>query len=100
MFRLGFGRALANREVSGYCAAMTTIAHCSNDAEAMLLKSLLEANGIEVFAPESLTQLAGLHVGGSGLRLQVDDADAETARKILAEAEASEADGDDSDLPA
>ncbi len=72
---------------------MTTIAHCFNDAEAMLLKSLLEANGITAYVPDELAgQSLVLHFTGSGLRIQVEDEDAEAARKILAEAENHEPD--------
>lgn len=78
---------------------MTTIANCSNDAEAMLLKSLLEANGIQVFAPDQLDTLTGAHFAGSGLRIQVNDEDAESARKVLSEAVVAGED-DDEDEPA
>lgn len=66
---------------------MTTVAHCSNNAEAMVLKSLLVANGVETFLPEELTPEAGLHFAGSGLRIQVNDEDAPLARQILNDAQ-------------
>ena len=52
---------------------MTTIATCSNAAEAMLLKSLLEANDIPVSVPEEMTP----DFTGSALRIQVDEANVE-----------------------
>jgi len=62
---------------------MTTIATCSNAAEAMLLKSLLEANDIPASVPEEMTP----DFTGSALRIQVDEANLEAAKRILAEAE-------------
>lgn len=69
---------------------MTTIAHCTNEAEALLLRSLLEASGIEVFQPEGMTMLSGMNYAGSGLRLQVNDEDAEEAHRIIKQAETSD----------
>jgi hypothetical protein len=66
---------------------MTTVATCSNPAEAMLLKSLLEANEITAYVPDELTAQSAPHFSGSGIRIQVDDEHAATARKILDEAE-------------
>jgi hypothetical protein len=75
---------------------MTTVATCSNPAEAMLLKSLLEANDITAYVPEELTAQSAPHFSGSGIRVQVDDQHAEIALKLLEEAEASsEVDEDD-----
>ncbi len=65
------------------CAIMTTIANCSNAAEAMLLKSLLEANAIPAAVPEEMTP----DFTGSTLRVQVDDKHVDAAKRILAEAE-------------
>jgi hypothetical protein len=70
---------------------MTTVATCSNPAEAMLLKSLLEANGITAYVPEELTVQSAPHFSGSGIRIQVDDQHAETAKRLLEEAESSSA---------
>ena len=68
---------------------MITIATCSSIAEAQLLKSVLEASGIAASLPEALTANAAPYlVFGSGIRLQVEDEDADTARKILASAQA------------
>ena len=72
---------------------MTTVATCSNDAEAMLLRSLLEANEIPAYVPEELTTQSAVHYAGSGIRVLVDDENAEEARLILAEAAVT----DDSD---
>ena len=66
---------------------MTTVATCSNPAEAMLLKSLLEANNITAYVPDELTAQAAPHFSGSGIHIQVDDAHAETAKLILEAAE-------------
>ena len=66
---------------------MITIATCSNPAEAMLLKSLLEANDIPTFVPDELTAQTAPNFSGSGLHLQVADEHAENARRILQEAE-------------
>ncbi|MGH7945453.1 MAG: DUF2007 domain-containing protein [Opitutaceae bacterium] len=79
---------------------MTTVATCSNPAEAMLLKSLLEANDITAYVPDELTAQSAPHFSGSGIRVQVDDQQADTARRILDEAEnatAPESDDEDSD---
>lgn len=69
---------------------MITVATCSNPAEAMLLKSLLEANDIPAFVPDELTAQTAPNFSGSGLHLQVADEDAEDAKRILAEAENAE----------
>lgn len=75
---------------------MTTVATCSNPAEAMLLKSLLEANDIRAYVPDELTAQSAPHFSGSGIRVQVDDQHADTAKRLLEEAEsASELDADD-----
>ena len=68
---------------------MTTVATCSNPAEAMLLKSLLEANDIAVYAPDELTAQSAPHFSGSGIRIQVEDEQAGAAKRILAEVEAA-----------
>ena len=65
---------------------MTTVTTCSNPAEAMLLKSLLEANGIPAFVPDELSAQTAPNFAGSGLHLQVADEHAETAQKVLQEA--------------
>ena len=75
---------------------MTTVATCSNPAEAMLLKSLLEANDITTYVPEELTSQAAPNFSGSGIRVQVDDEHAETAKRILDQAAiVDEADAED-----
>ena len=70
-----------------YVAAMITVATCSNPAEAMLLKSLLEANDITAYAPDELTAQSAPHFSGSGIRIQVDEQHADAAKRILDEAE-------------
>jgi hypothetical protein len=79
---------------------MTTVATCSNPAEAMLLKSLLEANNITAYAPDELSAQAAPHFSGSGIRIQVDDDQVDAAKRILDEAEntsAAELPDDDDD---
>jgi hypothetical protein len=85
---------------------MTTVATCSNDAEAMLLKSLLEANEIPAYVPGELTTQSALDYAGSGIRVCVDEENVEAARRIidiaptlLAEGEDSAERTDDKDVP-
>ena len=71
----------------------------------MLLKSLLEANDIEAYVPDELTAQSAPHFSGSGIRVQVDEKHADTAKRILADAEktspvdseAAESDDDEDD---
>jgi hypothetical protein len=77
---------------------MTTIATCSNPAEAMLLKSLLEANDITAYVPDELTAQSAPHFSGSGIRIQVDDQNADTAKRLLEDAESSTADEDEDEV--
>jgi hypothetical protein len=77
---------------------MTTIATCSNPAEAMLLKSLLEANDIPAYAPDELTAQSAPHFSGSGIRIQVDDQHADAAKRLLEEAESRTADEDEDEV--
>jgi hypothetical protein len=70
-----------------YLPTMITVATCSNPAEAMLLKSLLEANDIEAYVPDELTSQTAVHFSGSGIRIQVEEKQAEAAKRILEEAE-------------
>jgi|GEM_PF-1699792 len=79
---------------------MTTVATCSNPAEAMLLKSVLEANNITAYVPGELTAQASPDFSGTGIRVEVEDQHAEAARRFLAEAEQAfanegEKDGED-----
>jgi hypothetical protein len=79
---------------------MTTVATCSNPAEAMLLKSLLEANNITAYVPDELTSQAAPHFSGSGIHVQVNDDQAVTAKTILEAAEntsETEAEADSAD---
>lgn len=77
---------------------MTTVATCSNPAEAMLLKSLLEANEIEAYVPDELTAQSAPHFSGSGIRVQVEDQHADAAKRILADAERESAAAPDDDV--
>jgi hypothetical protein len=61
---------------------MTTVAECSTADEALLLRSLLESLGVSAYLPDELT--VTYRGNASGVRLQVADEDAETARSILA----------------
>ena len=58
---------------------MVTAAFCSNPAEAELLRSLLEENGIDAFVLDDSF--------GGAIRLQVASDQAEQAKRILDEAE-------------
>jgi hypothetical protein len=64
---------------------MITVARCSTVDEAMMLRALLEASGIEVFIPDELTASVVPHhfITRSGVRVQVPDEQAEEARRIL-----------------
>ena len=70
---------------------MITVTTCSNNAEAELLHSLLTGSGIEAFVLDDAF--------GGNIRIQVDDARAEEAKRILDEAQsatsADEADDED-----
>jgi hypothetical protein len=79
--------SLAKQRPDATVIVMTTVATCSNPAEAMLLKSLLEANNITTYVPDELTAQSAPHFSGSGIHIQVDDEQAELAKKILEEAE-------------
>ncbi len=69
---------------------MTTLATCSNLAEALLLKSLLDDSGIRAHLPEELTANAAPQLlFSSGIRLQVEDEDVDDARRVIAAAEAA-----------
>ncbi len=69
---------------------MTTLATCSNLAEALLLKSLLDDSGITAHLPEELTANAAPQLlFSSGIRVQVEDEDADEARRVIAAAQAS-----------
>jgi hypothetical protein len=61
---------------------MTTVAECSSTDEAMLLRSLLADCGIAAFVPDELT-VTYRGLVGPGVRVQVADEDAETARSII-----------------
>jgi hypothetical protein len=65
---------------------MITVAEFGNVDEALLLKSVLEGSGIKAFVPDELTaQTAPSYLfAGSGVRVQVEDEDAETALAIIA----------------
>ena len=67
---------------------MTTVTTCSNLAEAQLLKALLDDAGLPAFLPEELTaNAAPQFLFASGIRVQVEDEDAEEAKRVLADAE-------------
>ena len=68
-------------------ATMTTIANFSVLIQAQLLRAALEGSGITAYIPDELTvQSSGnvyaLAIGG--IRVQVDDEDADAARSVLA----------------
>jgi thiamine monophosphate synthase len=65
---------------------MKTVASCASVDEALMLRSLLEGSGIRAYVPDELT--VTYRGQAAGVRLQVEDEDAETAQKIIADATA------------
>lgn len=65
---------------------MTTIASPDNVQEALFFKSLLESNGITAYLPDEYTSqnLPPILLSG-GVKVQVEDEDADAARAVLAE---------------
>lgn len=65
---------------------MTTITKCGDLQQALLIKSILEGSGIPAFVPDELTaQNAPPYIWATGgIRVQVEDEQAEGARKVLA----------------
>ena len=74
---------LAASALPAYCPVMTTVTTCSNMAEAELIKSVLEEANIPAFVPDELLLFGG------PIRVQVEDEDAEEARRLLAALEAA-----------
>ncbi len=68
---------------------MITVTTCSNNAEAELLHSLLVDSGIEAFVLDDPF--------GGAIRIQVDDAHAVEAKRILDEAQSTVGDDDEAD---
>jgi hypothetical protein len=65
---------------------MTTIAQSDNVQEALFFKSLLESNGIKAYLPDEFTAQNLLPMMlSSGVKVQVEDEDAEAARAVLAQ---------------
>jgi hypothetical protein len=65
---------------------MTTVARCLTIDQALFLKSLLEGCGVAAFVPDELTAQTDpvIFMGSmNSIRVQVQDADAETARAVL-----------------
>ena len=66
---------------------MTTIATCQRLIEAQILQPTLGGSGIKAYLPEELTALTSGNAYSyaiGGLRVQVEDEDADAARKVLA----------------
>ncbi len=61
---------------------MKTVAECSSVDEALLLRSMLEDCGVKAYVPDELTVTFRGQAGG--VRLQVEDEDAEMALKLIA----------------
>lgn len=60
---------------------MTTFAECSSTDEALVLQSLLAGCGVAAYLPDDLKVVyRGM---GPGVRVQVADEDADTARAVL-----------------
>lgn len=65
---------------------MTTVARCLTIDQALFLKSLLEGCGVAAFVPDELTAQTDpvIFMGSmNSIRVQVQDADAESARAVL-----------------
>jgi hypothetical protein len=65
---------------------MTTIARCLTIDEALFIRSLLDGCGVRAFVPDEITAQTDpvIFMGSmNSIRVQVDDADADTARAIL-----------------
>jgi hypothetical protein len=65
---------------------MVTIATTVRLDEAYVIKSILEGSGVRCFIPDEFTAQTqwGVISAGGGIRVQVQDEDAEAARKALA----------------
>ena len=61
---------------------MTTVAECANAEEAEVLRSLLADCGVSSYLPDELTVSYPPIIGG--VRVQVADEDADSAKNILA----------------
>lgn len=65
---------------------MITVAECTSVDEAQLVKSLLEANGINAILPDEFTaQALAPLILGRGIIVQVAEEDAETALALIAD---------------
>jgi len=63
---------------------MVTVARCSEISQAMLLKSLLESEGIPAFVPDELTASnAPPYTWSVGIRVQVAPEQAEAAAEVI-----------------
>jgi hypothetical protein len=69
---------------------MTTLARFFNLADAELLKTRLEANGVPVFLADEASFTAGYGPVTGGLRVQVNETDVARARELLTQAPAIE----------
>lgn len=66
---------------------MNTVATCTNPAEAMLIKTLLEGSGITVYVPKELTAQSAVNFAGEGIQVMVDAENVDAAKRLLAEVE-------------
>ncbi|HXI82862.1 MAG TPA: DUF2007 domain-containing protein [Verrucomicrobiae bacterium] len=67
---------------------MITVARYGDVNEALQLKMALEASGIKAFVPDELTATNAPYrflTDPSGVRVQVADEDAETARQMISD---------------
>jgi len=63
---------------------MVTVAHCSEISQALLVKSLLESEGIPAFVPDELTaSTAPPYMWSLGIRVQVAPEQAEAAAEVI-----------------
>ena len=73
---------------------MTTVARCLTIDQALFLKSLLEGCGFAAVVPDELTAQTDpvIFMGSmNSIRVQVQDADAESARAVLKQSDFSSA---------
>ena len=75
---------------------MITVATCNNTAHVQLVKSVLNDSGIAVFVPDENTAQTAPYLifAIGGIRVQVDEKDAEAARAIIAQLNAASPDSD------
>lgn len=69
---------------------MKVVAEYYQEYEAEIAKGLLASEGIEAVIMNVVSAYPGIQMGRHGIQLMVDDADLETAQKLLSTAEDAE----------